>query len=307
QWNFTDISLNNDDYYFLDDEMRNIKSQADFIKFGTFLRWLSVENSPELAAFDYSLGAQGEILRQKQRRYFLPEVSASLSADRVLSGSEFAETDAEEQLGVAVQLSFPLYEGGKRKADILKQKAFIRQVAAQREGAVQRIEQGALSAYHNLGAAHPNILLSRQALSFAEKNYAAVRDKYSLGAASILDLLDAQSALVGQKQQAATAVYSYLTQIHAFQRSIAWFQFNKTPAEKEQFRSLWKGFLTSDASVPPVSSAPDHLREEAEAAEQAAQKATGSAARGTPQARPARPTGTLRKKRRFPSHFRRKR
>ena len=297
QWNFADIELADDDYYFLDDQLKAIKSQADFLKFGVVMRWQAVENSPELASFDYALGAQGEILRQKQRRYFLPEIAATAGADRVGNGSELSNTDAEDQLSVGIQLSFPLFEGGRRKADILRQQASIRQLAAQREGAVQQIEQRALVAYNNLGAAHPNILLSRQALRSSEKNYAAVRDKYSQGAASVLDLLDAQSALVGQKQQAATAVYSYLTQIHALQRSIAWFEFNKTPTEKAQFEVLVKRFLASEAATVPRPQISTAVQVEAQAAVEAA---------GPPK-EVVKPTIVPRKKRGFFDRFRRKR
>lgn len=296
QWNFADIELADDDYYFLDDQLKNVKSQAGFIKFGVFMRWQAVENSPELASFDYVLGALGEVLRQKQRRYFLPEIAATAGAGRVGSGSELSNTDAEDRLSVGIQLSFPLFEGGKRKADILRQQASIRQLAAQREGAVQQIEQGALTAYNNLGAAHPNILLSRKALNSAEKNYAAVRDKYSQGAASVLDLLDAQSALVGQKQQAATAVYAYLTQIHSLQRSIAWFEFRKTPAEKAQFRALLKRFLTSKQAALPRPQPSNAVQAEAKAAVDAARPKEV-----------VKPTVAPRKKRGFFDRFRRKR
>lgn len=296
QWNFADIELADDDYYFLDDQLKNVKSQAGFIKFGVFMRWQAVENSPELASFDYVLGARGEVLRQKQRRYFLPEIAATAGADRVGSGSELSNTDAEDRLSVGIQLSFPLFEGGKRKADIIRQQASIRQLAAQREGAVQQIEQGALTAYNNLGAAHPNILLSRKALNSAEKNYAAVLDKYSQGAASVLDLLDAQSALVGQKQQAATAVYAYLTQIHSLQRSIAWFEFRKTPAEKAQFRALLKRFLTSKQAALPRPQPSNAVQAEAKAAVDAARPKEV-----------VKPTVVPRKKRGFFDRFRRKR
>ncbi len=306
QWDFADIELADDDYYFMNDQLQTITTQADFNKFGLFLQWMAVENSPELASFDYSLGAQGEILRQKQRRFYLPEIAATMGANRVASNSEFSDTDAENQLSIGIQLSFPLFEGGRRKAEILRQQASIRQLAAQREGAVQQIEQRAMMAFNNLGAAHPNILLSREALRSAEKNYAAVRDKYSQGAASVLDLLDAQSALVGQKQQAATAVYAYLTQVHAMQRSIAWYEFDKSEGEKARFESVIKSFM---AMTTPAPHSPSRLRREAEAVVESATPSPPDANRDRlRQPESIKPKATPKKKRRpFRSPFRRRR
>jgi len=307
QWNFTDIRLlDDDDYYFLDAQMKSMTTQEQFQRFGVFMRWQAVKNSPELASFDHLLGAQGEILSQKQRRYYLPEIAATAGAERVGSGSELSGTDAENQLGIGIQLSFPLFEGGRRKADIFRQQASIRQLAAQRIRAVQQIEQRTLTAYNNIGAAHPNILLSRRALTSAQKNYNAVLDKYSQGVASVLDLLDAQSALVGQTQQEANAVYAYLTQVHALQRSIAWFEFNKTPSQKAQFEALMERSLASEQRTVPAHQISNEVQIRAQAAIDAALPAPDPPTI-TPSKKVMTPTVVPPQKRRFFERFRRKR
>ncbi|MEM9478097.1 MAG: TolC family protein [Verrucomicrobiota bacterium] len=245
---------------FLDESMNNlIKRKSDFENFGAFVQFLAVDNSPELLSFDELLAAQGIILEQRQRSFFLPEISGSLDADRVVSGSEFASTDGENEITAGVQLSFPLFEGGKRKAEVEQQGANIRKLAAQRESAVQQIEQRALAAVHGIGATHPNILLSNEALVAARKNFSSVQDKYQIGAASILDLLDAQSSLLAQAQEDAIASFSYMQQVNSLQRSIAWFEFQKSAEEKAQMEQMLRVFLeggtitTRNGTFPPAA------------------------------------------------------
>lgn len=243
EWTFEDIELDEDNFFFMNSELRKLKTRNDFMKFGEFLKWMAVENSPELASFDYSINAQNFVLGQKKRRYFLPEISAFAGADRLANNSDLTRRDSENQLSVGVQFSFPIFEGGLRKAEIRREEATLRRIYAFRERAIQLIEQRAMTAFNNIGAAHPNILLSREALDAAQKNYEAVRDKYSLGAASILDLLDAQTTRLALKQRAAVAVYTYLTQVHAMQRSIAWFEYNKSENDRSQFQSFIQNFM----------------------------------------------------------------
>lgn len=220
-----------------------IKNNRDFNKFMSFIQFMAVENSPELIAFDEVLAAQGILLEQKQRRFYLPEVSGTLGLNRAISGSDLADTDGQNEVSAGFKLSFPLYEGGKRTADIEQQQASLRKLAAQRERAVQKIEQRALTAVYGIGAAHPNIRLSDVALTAARKNFKAVQEKYLVGAATILDLLDAQSSLLGQAQEDALASFSYMQQINSVQRSIAWFEFQKSAAEKKKWESYFRLFL----------------------------------------------------------------
>ena len=220
-----------------------VTTRADFERFGSFLQFLALENSPELYAFDQLLAAQGIILGQKRRSYYLPEIALSAGFDRVFTGNSRTDTEGQNESSIGIQFSFPIFEGGKRKAEILQQNAVIRQLLAQRERAAQQIEQRALVAVTGIGSAHPNIRLSRAAYESAQKNYRSVQEKYSQGAASVLDILDAQAGLLQQKQQSAVASFTYLQEVIRAQRSIAWFEHQKSPAEKKLWGELFQTFM----------------------------------------------------------------
>ena len=254
RWQFTDITVADDETYFLNNVlMRVLHNQEDMRQFGEFLRKVAVPASPELASFDYGLAAQGIRVEQAERTYFLPEVSAFGGLSQVGQSTDTTNYDTQGEATAGVQLTFPLYEGGLKKARLEGEKALVRQLLAQRERALQQIEQRALAALHGIGSQHPNIRLSRRALEAAVKNFDSVRSKYSQGAASILDLLDAQSALLGQRQQAALAVYSYLQEIVRMQRAVAWFEFDKSDAEKNEWEKMLTGYMGSgELMVPDV-------------------------------------------------------
>jgi len=256
-WTFANYRLGEDDYFFLDGVFGElVENQDEFVRFGRFLQREAVENSPELKSFDLSLRAQGILLRQRKRRFWLPEATLFGSQKRVVQGASTTSTDSQHESLVGFQMSYPVFEGGFRKAEVQGQAARIRQLEAQRDGAVQFIEQRALSSVNGVASSHPNIRLSRQAVEAAEASYESVQQKYSGGDASILDLLDAQGALLLQKQQSAVANYTYLQDIHRLQRAVAWFEVEQSAEEKARWVEELRTYLNASGPDPQAGSGP---------------------------------------------------
>lgn len=249
QWEFEDIQLTDEEIYFMDTQLLPMIADTKmFEAFGSFIRDYAVVNSPELFAFDLQLASQGILLRST-RRWYIPQISGFADYSRIRQGSDFFDTASENQASIGLQFSVPIFEGGQRKNEILRNQAIIRGLSAQREKALQSIEQRALAAYHGIRTNHPVMRLSRVSLQAAEQNYDSIQEKYSQGAATILDLIDAQQALLGQKQQAAVAVYDYLRSAYQVQRAMAWFEFQKTPQEKQEWLRLLGRYQREGNSV----------------------------------------------------------
>lgn len=301
QWNFEEIWLQDkNDYYFMNAQLKAIENEDGFRRLREFVRVAAMQNSPELASFEALLASQDEIVRQKRRRYYLPEVAATAGADRVGRGNDLVDSDAENQISLGLQLSFPLFEGGRRKAEILRERAAYRQLAAQQTKAIQQIDQRVMSAYHDLGASHPDTILSARALNSARLHHKAVLEKYAQGAATMLDLLDAQGALITQERQRAIANFTYLSDVYRLQRAIAWFQVNKTQEEYDVFAHAMEHFLKTDLDAG--------AREKpADPAALPASDADVKAPEETNQAIHEEATNETKKKRRFRSFFRRHR
>ena len=251
-WAPTRIELKEGDFYFMGRHLGSlITDYAAVRRLDKFMRTVAMENSPELASFDQNLEAQGILLSQKQRIYFLPNVNLQASYARGVQGIETQEALGQDEWTAGLDVSLPLFQGGRRYADTARQKALIEQLRQQRQSALQSIQQRTAKALNNMGADHANILLSRRAVAAAQKNYDSVRQKYSLGAATILDLLDAQSGRLLQRQQEASATYNYLIDVVSLQRAIAWFEATKDEDEKRQLLGRLEVFLGSTPSGEP--------------------------------------------------------
>lgn len=246
RWNFAAITISEDELYFLDDLLGPmINSSAQFQKFAAFLQVYAVDNAPELISFDLQLQAQGLLLDQARRQFYLPVVALTAGIDRAFSGTDNIDMEDETQGFVGIQVSLPLFEGGGRWAEIAEQRGLVRLLKAQRTNAIEQIRENTAIAINDIRSSHPNFRLNRLALQSAEANYRSVNEKYAQGAASFLDILDAQQALLQQRQTTTVAEYDYLTNIHRLQRSIAWFEYDKTSNQRMDFISLFKRFITN--------------------------------------------------------------
>ena len=243
-WIYEDIELANDEYYFMSDTLRLLLTNLEkFRRYQNFVKEQSVARAPELRAFEKNLAAQGILLTERGRRNFRPELNVSGSVKRVVS--EIAPRDFEDQSEWSVGIGFtiPLFEGRLRKTESERLKAVTSQLNAQRDKALYLIEQRALASVYGSSASHPTLRLSRLAIVAAQKNYDSVQSKYSLGSATVLDLLDAQNQLVSLRKAEAAALYQYLKDVVSIQRSMAWFEFSKTDAEKAAWTEELRKYL----------------------------------------------------------------
>ena len=76
----------------------------------------------------------------------------------------------------------------------------------------------------------------------ARNNLTVVIDTYRRGAATILDLLDAQNVSLAADQEAASAVYQFLIDLMRVQRAVNRFDFFTTPQDLEDFFDRLEGF-----------------------------------------------------------------
>ena len=242
-WTLRDIELADDDFYFMNEPLSGLVT--DFATFSAFIEFLRSEargRSPEIQAFEENIEAQGILLRERSRRNFVPVVSGVANFDRVLQGAHSTAADSQNEWSVGIGFVLPLFDG-TRTAETGQIRSVRDQLSAQRDQALFLVEQRALAAAYGIGSSHPAMLFSRQALTAARDNFDAVQAKYQQGAATILDLLDAQRELLIQTQNEALAGYQYLRDVIAVQRSIAWFEYSKTEPEKTEWIDRLTTFL----------------------------------------------------------------
>ncbi len=151
---------------------------------------------------------------------------------------------------VGLRATYPLFEGGARLADRRQARKELASLETERESAADRVEQRVRAALHDLGASLVGIDLSRAAAEAAQLNYGLVREAYSRGAISIIDLLDAQNVALVADENAADAVFDFLIDLMRTQRAAGRLEVLSSAEETEAFFERAEAYFT-EAGVPP--------------------------------------------------------
>jgi outer membrane protein TolC len=213
-----------------------IDNPASFRVFREFVVRDGLGEVPELAQLDAQIRAQERLLESARRAYTRPRLDLTAQFDDVLArggvrGPRVPGVDDRQYL-VGLQLSFPLYTGGARGAQQRKAYEELTGLELQRQATAERVEQRIRTALHSARSALTAIRLSRQAADAAQANLDVVRDAYTRGTVSILDLLDAQNTALVADQRAATGVYDFLIRLMEVERAAARFDFFLTPQDQ---------------------------------------------------------------------------
>jgi outer membrane protein TolC len=208
----------------------------------------AVRRAPELRALDEAIAAQERVALAARRSFWAPAVVfrgdwsalATKSGEGtepppILSFQPGAVERDDEDWSLALTVSLPLYAGGERRAVYRQSREELRGLELERQSLAERIEQRARSALFATRASFPAMELSREAAEAARKNFELVREYYSQGLVSIVELIDAQTAALVAEQDAENAVYDFLLDFVEALRATA----NLDVLVSEEAREAW--------------------------------------------------------------------
>ncbi len=135
----------------------------------------------------------------------------------------------------AVLVVDPIFQGGARKHEIKRVESSALQLQQQIELTRQLVERRTRTAAQRVGSSFPVIRLSKRASVSARKNFVVVQDKYEQGLVDVTDLLSAQNETFVTDQASSASNYIFLQDLIELQRSISWFEDEKSPQEKAEF------------------------------------------------------------------------
>lgn len=227
---------------------RFIQNQWIFKIFRRFMIQEAVSQAPELKQLDAAIAVQQRVLTSAKRSYWAPNVALQGQVNQrfVRAGEGSSPPDLmvpgltidggpSFSWSVGLVVSLPLYEGGARSADVKKAKLEIRRLQTQRQGIYDRLAQRVDASIYNMSSKFVGIGFSQQAAEAAKKNLELVKQAYSQGALTIVQLLDAQNAALQSEQVAANAVYDFLIEWMNVQRAIGRFDVLMDDAAKTDF------------------------------------------------------------------------
>lgn len=216
-------------------------------------------HSPELGQYEAGIAAQERGLKSTERSYYMPIVAAQAQfSEDLYKGGKGASSDLPLPLGikfslaeqddmewqVGVKASLPVYAGGARKAARIKAEETLAKLKLERLSVEGKLEQAIRQASQVTQSSYVAIGQAQESAAAALKTYEVVKNAYAQGEASLLELLDAQTARSVTEELVLNARYEYLLYIIRTMRASNSFDFLMTPEE----RAAWQQRL--DEFVP---------------------------------------------------------
>lgn len=131
---------------------------------------------------------------------------------RRLTQTQYARADPYEDLGqVGVTVEMPIFEGGRIRAEIAKERAKLRASQERLRKLELQIRLEAETAVLNANSAGERVRVTQKSLVEAEESLRIERQKYEFAKGAIVDVLDAQSALLNAQTNYYRALADYST------------------------------------------------------------------------------------------------
>jgi len=196
---------------------------------------LAMESAPGIRSTAMSIDAQEITLAERKRRWYLPVFGLDATYDVDLYQSPEIQGVSDDFWTVRISGRYPISEGGARKQRIRLASAEVRRLEREQDLQTSLVERATRSSWRRMEGSFATIRYNRIAAENAEKNLVVVQDKYAQGLVNVTDLLVAQNETFSAQQSVVVSNYAFLSDLVDFQRSISWFESDKTDADKEMF------------------------------------------------------------------------
>jgi outer membrane protein TolC len=212
-----------------------LESMASMARLRDALVVIALEDAPEMRVLREQMAALDIQYRQRKRVRYVPVFNFAANWDYLFYRTPDLPSVDNDSYVVGVYGTFPLFVGGARKQEIRRAGSDLARLQEEIELAGQIVERRTRTALQRVGSSFPVIRLSKMASESAHKNFVVVQDKYTQGLVNVTDLLEAQNETFVTDQAASASNYIFLQDLIELQRSISWFEDEKTPQEKVDF------------------------------------------------------------------------
>jgi outer membrane protein len=198
-----------------------------------YLVRVGIARSPDLAAIDAAVAAGERLQTANQRAFWVPSLVFGAGVDYLAAHSGDAPDFNETEWGVEAKLSFPIFQGGAKFARLSQSREDVASLQLERRSVAQEVEQAVRTAFIQASGAFANIALAHTQSNAAKENFELVSQSYSLGVATILSVLDAQSQLLLAQQAVTDAHYNFLDELIAAEQALSLYPFLEPASEMD--------------------------------------------------------------------------
>ncbi len=219
-------------------------------QFTDFLVAYAKNRLPELDLIDNNIDIQERLKLSNQRAFYLPGISLSGSANRVLAKYQipeiFEEKDNETTWNIGLGANYPIFQGNLRKKRLQQSNLILDQLAMTRKNISNQLELGIRSNMENIFVSFSRVSLSREAATAATQNFDIVQDAYNQGQVNITTLIDAQNSGLQAELGATNAIYTFILDFLNLERSIGFYYFLASEGERNDFFQALQTHLVSE-------------------------------------------------------------
>ena len=230
-----------------DERTEFIDNYGKLDQFANFSVQYALNHLPELSQIDLGLQIEKRLQLSRERAMYLPTIALSGSTNRVLSRFNIPEglppRDKSTTWNIGLGASYPIFQGNNRRKLIEQSRLNILQLQDTRKNVENQLELRIRANLELVGASYSGMRLARIAAEASRKNYAIVQDAYSAGQSNITNLIDAQNNALATELSALNAVYTFIIDFLTLERSIGYYNFLATPAERNIFFQELKVFF----------------------------------------------------------------
>ena len=234
RWALQETPVDPDSFTFLDGRMAMVFGKpGTWSAVRTGFSGVAQENSPEIRALDELYGAQEIQVARAKRAWFLPSFSAGATySDEIVSGDNAIPGFGSEFYTVTIDLSYPVFEGGRKGSESARSKIILEGVERELDLARQLVERRTRTSLRKVESSFPRIHYSEQAAEAGTANLVIVQDKYAEGIVNVTDLLSAQTGKFTSDRLVVVSVHEFLLDLIELQRALSWFEAEKTAGER---------------------------------------------------------------------------
>lgn len=168
---------------------------------------LAESASPAVVAAGESAAAAGASVAAAKTAY-IP--SLRFSSGYSWSNQDPSLTGGSTSWSMSLGLSYPIFNGFQRETSIDRAQFVQRVSRLQEDDARLAARERADAALHNLLTAERAIVIAQEATIVAAEDLRVVRERYGVGAATILDVLISQNALTQAETDRITTRYDHI-------------------------------------------------------------------------------------------------
>jgi len=166
-------------------------------------------NSPKMKAQQHALESQ-KLAKKAAKASHLPtlHLEGSHSESEGFFGG-FSQPPTENTK-IGLQLTIPIYQGGRTASDVRKAQALYLVQVDQLETTRRTLAQNIRILYRSIDTDRERIAARKQSIQSAESALNATRAGYQVGTRNIVDVVNAQRVLLGAQKDFALARYEFV-------------------------------------------------------------------------------------------------